>query len=202
VRRPLKLSKCGSRGPLLQAMPFVLVCMVTVSYAQHPGERPDDYPNRPIRMLVGNAPGGGVDITARIGGRSISPSDWPFHRGRQSPGCQRHRCDGSCSAGHRGWLYAPGVGRKLVGKRNGAKRSCATMCARHLHRSRNSIRYVTCCSSMPRYGQLGQGSDRLCQEQTECAELRFVGGGASGHLGGELLSSHGRVQDVCTCERT
>jgi len=46
---------------------IVLACVATVAHAQQkPGQLPGGYPSKSIRMLVGNAPGGGIDITARV----------------------------------------------------------------------------------------------------------------------------------------
>jgi len=51
---------------LLRAPLVILACVATATHAQQtPGELPGNYPSKPIRMLVGNAPGGGIDLTAR-----------------------------------------------------------------------------------------------------------------------------------------
>jgi tripartite-type tricarboxylate transporter receptor subunit TctC len=50
----------------LRAMLIALACSSGIAYAQQkPVQRQGDFPARPIRFLVGNAPGGGIDITAR-----------------------------------------------------------------------------------------------------------------------------------------
>ena len=53
------------RGALRAAL-VVLACSPVMAYAQQkPAQKQGDYPVRPIRVLVGYAPGGGIDITAR-----------------------------------------------------------------------------------------------------------------------------------------
>ncbi len=47
------------------ALNMACVCAAAAAQAQPAGEAPGGYPNRPVRMLVGNAPGGGIDLTAR-----------------------------------------------------------------------------------------------------------------------------------------
>ncbi len=44
---------------------FALVCCAQFAHAQTTPQLPPGYPNKSIRLLVGNAPGGGIDITAR-----------------------------------------------------------------------------------------------------------------------------------------
>jgi tripartite-type tricarboxylate transporter receptor subunit TctC len=43
-------------------MVIALACSSALAYSQ---QKPVDFPARPVRLLVGNAPGGGIDITAR-----------------------------------------------------------------------------------------------------------------------------------------
>jgi tripartite-type tricarboxylate transporter receptor subunit TctC len=50
----------------LRAAFVVIAAGISVAaHAQHKPESAGGYPARPVRMLVGNAPGGGVDLTAR-----------------------------------------------------------------------------------------------------------------------------------------
>lgn len=42
--------------------------------SQSPTERPQGYPGKPIRVLVGSSPGGGTDIMARLVGRKLGES--------------------------------------------------------------------------------------------------------------------------------
>jgi len=48
----------------MRALLITFAC-AAVSARGQTGQLPGDYPARPIRVLVGNAPGGGIDITAR-----------------------------------------------------------------------------------------------------------------------------------------
>jgi tripartite-type tricarboxylate transporter receptor subunit TctC len=52
-------------GPAL----VVSACVVAVAHAQ---EKPRDYPKKPIRIVVGIAPGGGLDTMSRLGAQKLS----------------------------------------------------------------------------------------------------------------------------------
>jgi tripartite-type tricarboxylate transporter receptor subunit TctC len=51
---------------------ILLTCFAFGARAQPEVEHPGGYPRKPIRILVGNAPGGGMDITARAIGQKIT----------------------------------------------------------------------------------------------------------------------------------
>jgi len=52
--------------PALTVLALALLCATGSAQAQK------DYPNRPIRMLVGVVPGGATDILARIFGQKLA----------------------------------------------------------------------------------------------------------------------------------
>ena len=55
-------------GAVKRALPVLFACVCGAAHAQDvPG-----YPVKPIRLLVGNAPGGGIDITARAVGQKLA----------------------------------------------------------------------------------------------------------------------------------
>lgn len=59
------VDSAGSRS--LRAAFVVLACLATLTYAgQTPGAAGERYPNKPIRLIVGFAAGGGTDLLSRI----------------------------------------------------------------------------------------------------------------------------------------
>ena len=56
-------------GKPIRLMIVLAVCACASAHAQTEPARPGGYPVKPIRLLVGNAPGGGIDITARAVGQ-------------------------------------------------------------------------------------------------------------------------------------
>ena len=54
--------------PLRVAL-VVLACFATAAHAQ---EKPGDYPKKPIRIVIGIAPGGGLDTMTRLGAQKLS----------------------------------------------------------------------------------------------------------------------------------
>ena len=44
-------------------------CAATAAHAQ---EKPSDYPNKPVRIVVGIAPAGGLDLMTRLGAQKLS----------------------------------------------------------------------------------------------------------------------------------
>ena len=61
------MNRIASRllGPAL----VITACVAAVAHAQ---EKPGDYPKKPIRIVVGIAPGGGLDTMSRLGAQKLS----------------------------------------------------------------------------------------------------------------------------------
>ena len=59
-------------GRLARAVPVLIACLSAAAFAQPEPGRAGGYPVKPIRLLVGNAPGGGIDITARAVGQKLT----------------------------------------------------------------------------------------------------------------------------------
>jgi tripartite-type tricarboxylate transporter receptor subunit TctC len=62
----------NTRRILLRAIFIMLGFATTASLAQQPAPRADAYPSRPIRIVLGIAPGGGTDIVARAVGQKLT----------------------------------------------------------------------------------------------------------------------------------
>jgi tripartite-type tricarboxylate transporter receptor subunit TctC len=84
------MNLCGSgRGPIALALAALSVLMLAVS----PAAAQSDYPNRPIRLVIGFAAGGGNDIFARLVadkasqmlGQSVIVENKPGAGGRLAP---------------------------------------------------------------------------------------------------------------------
>ena len=63
----------GLREILAQSVIVTFIaCLPAPAFAELEPARPGGYPVKPIRLLVGNAPGGGIDITARAVGQKLT----------------------------------------------------------------------------------------------------------------------------------
>jgi tripartite-type tricarboxylate transporter receptor subunit TctC len=58
--------KGAAMSGFLRAASFAAVCLISVAAGSLPSAAAENYPNRPVRWLIGFAPGGPVDIVARI----------------------------------------------------------------------------------------------------------------------------------------
>ena len=190
------MKKIFCRGSL-RAIPVVLACAATTAYAQQtPGQRPDNYPNRPIRMLVGNAPGGGVDITARVvaqnlserWGRSIVVDNRPGASGIVA-------MDLAAQAAADGYTLLVSAG-SLLGS--------AMVQKKVRYDVRTAFAPITQLSSLcymllvnPSLG-VNSVKDLIAYAKSRPNALTYgsSGVGASGHLGGELFSSMTGVKMV------
>lgn len=196
ARKPPKMTRifgCSS----LQVIPVVLAWAATTAYAQqNPGQRPDSYPNRPIRMLVGNAPGGGVDITARVVaqhlserlGRSIVVDNRPGASGIVAMDLAAHAAaDGYTLLVSAGSLLGSAMVQKKV--RYDVRTAFAPIT------QFNSLCYMLLVN--PSLG-VNSVKDLIAYARSKPNALSYgsSGLGASGHLGGELLSSMTGVRMV------
>ncbi|MGH8702099.1 MAG: tripartite tricarboxylate transporter substrate binding protein [Burkholderiales bacterium] len=59
----------GNTSRLLRA---ALIALASVATAAHAQDKPGDYPKKPIRIVVGIAPGGGLDTMTRLGAQKLS----------------------------------------------------------------------------------------------------------------------------------
>jgi tripartite-type tricarboxylate transporter receptor subunit TctC len=51
---------------------IVLLVLILAVASSHAQEKPADYPKKPIRIVIGIAPGGGLDATTRVGAQKLS----------------------------------------------------------------------------------------------------------------------------------
>ena len=162
-----KISDCVPRA--------VLVAFTCVASAAHAQEKPADYPNRPIRIVVGIAPGGGLDMITRVGAQKLS------ERWNQSA-IVDNRPGGGTLIGMDIVAHAPPDGYTLLG-------ASELDTQRGIRRAPYDVRkvftpIVQICSQSYHYGshaivasENGQGTDRLRAGQTRFTQLRLAGTG-------------------------
>ena len=67
--------------------------------------RADDYPNRPITLIVPFPPGGSTTVMARNVADKLAASSGPADRGGESWRCGRHPRHPLCGQGRARWLH-------------------------------------------------------------------------------------------------
>src|SRR6201985_3256736 len=77
----------------LRGVVFSLTCAIAVAAGPAPSFAADTYPNHPVRWLIGFAPGGPVDVVARI-----MAQWWSDHFGQQFAVANRTGSRGSIAA--------------------------------------------------------------------------------------------------------
>ena len=65
-------ARASQRAHRVRALWVIAACAPVTAYTQPAAERPGGYPVKPIRFVVGNPPGGGIDITARSVGQKLT----------------------------------------------------------------------------------------------------------------------------------
>jgi tripartite-type tricarboxylate transporter receptor subunit TctC len=70
----IAVSGCRARHGFCCAV--ALLVFVSVSHAAEPSSAAGNFPTKPVRVIVGNAPGGGTDAVARLVGQRLSER-WP-----------------------------------------------------------------------------------------------------------------------------
>ena len=181
----------------LRTAPVVLAFAATLAGAQpSQAQRSDGYPSRPIRMLVGNAPGGGVDITARVVAqnlaerlnRSIVVDNRPGASGIVAMDlAAQATADGYTLLVSAGSLLASATVQKKV--RYDVRKAFTPIT------QFNSLCYMLLVNaSLP----VSSVKELIAYAKSKPNALSYgsSGVGASGHLGGELLGSMAGIKMV------
>ena len=135
------------------------------------------YPTRPVRMVVGFAPGGGTDIVARVIGQKLS--EWLGPAGARRQPRRRHghdrrrlRREGAAD----GYTLLMGHVNSHGDRAESSSRSCRTTPSKDFA----PVAYVgyvpnvlVVHPSMP--AQIGEGADRARESEAGRAQLRVVG---------------------------
>ena len=176
---------------------LVCACAAAVAHAQpKKAERPDGYPSKPVRMLVGNAPGGGIDLTGRAVAQKLTDR-WgrSFVVDNRPGGTGLIAIDMTANATPDGYTL-------LV--TSGSLVSSATVLKRLSHDPRKTLAPVTQLTSVAYILMVNPGvpvktvKELLAYAKSRPNALSFgsSGVGGIGHLAGELLANMGGVKMV------
>ena len=159
------------RGIASAACVLAMSCVSFSAFAQ------TDYPAKPVRVIVGQAPGGGNDIQTRLFAQKLSESLRALVPGREPHG-RRQRSFVSHGRGRAARrLYAARRDRGGFTIAPAVYAHSATIRRRISPRSRSSCRPRSCCSRIRRCRCDREGADRARPSETGCTHswLRRAG---------------------------
>jgi tripartite-type tricarboxylate transporter receptor subunit TctC len=171
-------------------------CAAAIVQAQPKSGPPDGYPNRPVRLLVGNAPGGGIDITARAVAQKLTERwDRPIVVDNRPGGAGLIAIDLTSQAAPNGYTLLVTSG-SLIGS--------ATAQKKLPYDTRKALASVTQLTTLC-YMLLVNPSvpvksvkELITYAKANPEKLHFgsSGVGGAGHLAGELLAHMGGMKIV------
>ena len=184
---------------IVQTVGLGLLCSCVAVAAQAQPKKPvhpNGYPNKPVRMLVGNAPGGGIDLTGRAVGQKLTER-WgrPFVVDNRPGGTGLIAIDMTANATPDGYTL-------LV--TSGSLASSATVLKRLSHDPRKTLAPVTQLTSVAYILMVNPGvpaktvQELLAYARSRPNALSFgsSGVGGIGHLAGELFANMGGVKMI------
>ena len=177
--------------PKLASLPLATAALILALAASVSAQ---DYPTKPIRMIIPFPPGGGSDVTGRVCATELWASAWetgdrrqPRRRGRR----HRLRACGQCAEG---WLYAvDGVarahGQSVALRPERPLRSDQVLCTGRRHCGEPGH----AGGQSRRCGQFGGGFGRAREATAGKAAIRLRGRRQRHASGGELFKHTAKV---------
>ena len=182
------------------ALVLVLLLAVLLAARGKPALAQDSYPSRPVKIIAPQAPGGGVDLVARIVADRLRVAMGQPFVDREPGGRRRRDRRADDRAREAGRLHADDRLRRHARDQSGREKQSRLRRGQGFHADRDARRHTQPAGGGARgAGQHAAGIRRLCEGQPRQGQLRHLGRGHAEPPGDGAIQARRRACPAWPC---